>query len=122
MVQQVPQYQKENYLLQCFQVSTVWSSDKSAINVENDGIVLTEKNRSTRKETSSIATLSTSNLKWICMGSSSGLRCDRPTTDHLRHVTAIERRNSPKQHIKSRLISRREYNYEPIHLFQGNYW
>jgi hypothetical protein len=40
--------------------------------------------------------LSTSNLKWTCMGSNLDLHCDRPTTDRLRHVTAIEIRNSPK--------------------------
>jgi len=42
MVEHAPQYQKENFSVGMFPGITLWSSDKSAINVENGGIMLTE--------------------------------------------------------------------------------
>jgi hypothetical protein len=53
-------------------------------------MVLTGQNRSTGREACSSATLSTTKLRLIYLGSNLGLRCDGPTTDCLSNGTALQ--------------------------------
>jgi hypothetical protein len=57
--------------------------------LESDGgMILTRKNRGTRRRTCPSAALSTMNPTWIDPGANSGLRGERPGSNHLSHVTA----------------------------------
>jgi hypothetical protein len=51
------------------------------------GIILTVKNRITRRETSTSAILSTINPTWTEPGANPGLSSERPATNFLSHVT-----------------------------------
>jgi hypothetical protein len=52
------------------------------------GMKLTGENRSTRRKSCPSITLSTTNLTWNDLGSSPGLRGERPATNRLSHSTA----------------------------------
>jgi hypothetical protein len=59
------------------------------MSIENDGgMILTGKNRRTRRETCRSATLSTTNRTWIEPGANPGLRRKTPATNHLSHGMA----------------------------------
>jgi hypothetical protein len=59
------------------------------MSLESDGgMILTGKNRRTRRKTCPSATLSTTNPTWIYPGANPGLRGERSTTNDLIHGTA----------------------------------
>jgi hypothetical protein len=56
----------------------------------DDGMILTGKNRRTRRKTCPSATLSTTNPTWVDSGANQGLRGERAATNYLSHNTAQE--------------------------------
>jgi hypothetical protein len=59
------------------------------MSLENDsGMILTGKNRRTRRKACPSATLFTTNPTWIDPGANPGLRSERPATNDLSHGTA----------------------------------
>jgi hypothetical protein len=57
---------------------------------ESDGgMILTGKNRRTRRKTCPSATLSTINPTWSDPAANPELRCERPATDDLNHGMAL---------------------------------
>jgi hypothetical protein len=90
---------KRGCLLTLAYYITHYPDDES---LESDGgMILTGENRRTRRKTCPIATFSTTNPIWIDPGANTGLRGERPATNHLSHGTVWQQVTS----ANSRTIS-----------------
>jgi hypothetical protein len=72
-------------------------------------MILTRESRSSRRKTSPNATLFTTNLTWIDLGSKAVLRCERSETNRLSHGTAFQHKENPQLYLKTQSVPRSKH-------------
>jgi len=79
-------------------------------------MILREENRSTRRKPWSSETLCTTNHTSTGLGSNTGLRCDRSTTNHMSHNTAPYKKENQLADLQFQFVPRSMPKHTPSGL------